>query len=194
MSEGKRDVTVHLKTAELKASAGSVTVWRSDNFAQDWFTDALQEARDGRGHNARRREIIFAMCFAESYIFEWVRGIVPIDQMNNYFPPDKLLSVMAKWAKIPSNLFKNGKIPTDPRLDLSSLDSLRNCRNGLVHARASRPAKSGQPEGEKPFPTKDILREEDPSRPGWAVKIVVDLVSKLHQAVGTSPPDYIEYP
>jgi hypothetical protein len=29
-------------------------------------------------------------------------------------------------------------------------------------------------------------------QPGWAVRIVVDLVGSLHQAVGDHIPDYIE--
>lgn len=87
MKENDRDITVHPKPLELKASVTGPTVWLSDNFAQDWFADALNEARTEQDHNSRRREIIFATCFAESYIFEWVRHVVEIEEVNNYFVP-----------------------------------------------------------------------------------------------------------
>jgi hypothetical protein len=62
------------------ATVGVPTVWVSDNFSEDWFSDALKEARSGTDFNARRREIIFAACFAESYLFEWTRRRIEIEE------------------------------------------------------------------------------------------------------------------
>jgi hypothetical protein len=188
-----------MKPAELTASAGKATVWQSDNFAQDWFADALHEARSGQGHKSRRREIIFAACFAESYIFEWVRRTVQIEEINDYFPPTPRFSrdpryrrsLKEKWKQIPHELHKDGRIPSDPSLDLSGLGTLLKYRHGLVHAAASRPATDVQPRKTRPFPSKSMLEKV---KPGWAVVIVADLVRSLHRAVGTSPPEYVEYP
>lgn len=49
---------------------GMPTIWLSYCFAPEWFADALNEAKTGRDHNTRRREIIFAVCCAESYLVE----------------------------------------------------------------------------------------------------------------------------
>lgn len=199
MEEQPRDIIITPPPAEAAASVGIPTVWRSDNFAQDWFADALHEARTGKDYNARRREIIFAACFAESYIFEWVRRKVQIGKLNDYFPasprfpcdPRYRRPLKDKWKEIPKELYEAGKIPLDPNLDLSRLGTLLRYRHGLVHAAASRPATDSQPEKTKPFPTKEVLNG---LKPGWALRIVVDLVKALHQAVGDPLPDYVEEP
>ena len=89
----------------------------------------------------------------------------------------------------PKELFKNGKIPCDPKLDPSELDRLVKYRNGLVHAAASRPASDSQPSKTKPYPTRGDLER---LAPGWALRVVVSLVRSLHEAVGEPVPDYIE--
>src|SRR5688572_8593570 len=66
------------------------TVWITSSFAPAWFQDALREARMGTDHTARRSEIVFAVCFAESYLVEWVRDAVlkgRMEQLSTYFPP-----------------------------------------------------------------------------------------------------------
>lgn len=43
------------------------TLWQTYRYAPEWFADAVEES--GReGHQARRREILFAVCAAESYL------------------------------------------------------------------------------------------------------------------------------
>ena len=64
-------------------------------------------------------------------------------------------------------------------------------RNGLVHARASRPATAQQPREEKPVPSKNDL-DELPA--GWATKVVVELIKTLHRSVGTSCPSWLVAP
>lgn len=199
MGEQARNIIITPPLAEATASVGIPTVWLSDNFAQDWFADALLEARIGKDHNARRREIILAACFAESYIFEWVRRKVQIEELNDYFPPSPRFpddpryrrTLKDKWKELPKELYEAGKIPSNPNLDLSGLGTLLKYRHGLVHAAASRPATDSQPEETKPFPTKQMLNR---LKPGWAVSIAVDLVKALHQAVGDPLPEYIEEP
>src|SRR5947209_8312158 len=41
-------------------------------WAPAWFEDALSEARGANGRNARRREIVFAVCCVEGYLLEWI--------------------------------------------------------------------------------------------------------------------------
>ena len=73
---------------------GMPTIWQTYSFAPEWFADALHEAGQTGNHHARRREIIFAVCFAESYLVEWVRDEVlnrDFNLLNQYFPPGESL-------------------------------------------------------------------------------------------------------
>jgi hypothetical protein len=61
-------------------------------------------------------------------------------------------------------------------------------RDGLVHARASRPHTSSQPEQEQPIPSKSLL---DALEPGWAVGVAVERARRLHEAGGASAPKWL---
>ena len=67
---------------------GQATIWQSCSWARDWFDDAFDAAKQA-DHRARRREIIFSVCFAETYLFECVRDeILKRDfvKLATYFP------------------------------------------------------------------------------------------------------------
>lgn len=193
------NIIITPKATEIILAGLDPTVWISDIFAQDWFADALREARTGRDHNARRREIVMSACFAESYMFEWVRQKVQIEEINDYFPPSPRFrgdprhrrSLKAKWRDIPKELHEAGKIPSVPIFDFSGFEILIRYRNGLIHAAASRPATDLQIEENKPFPTKGMLKDMEP---GWAVRVIVGLVTTLHRSMGDRIPGYIENP
>jgi len=70
----------------------SKRIMMSAHLAQSWFADALRETKTGGDAHARRREIVFAVCFAETYLFEWVRDEVvrgDVQKLNKYFKPGK---------------------------------------------------------------------------------------------------------
>jgi len=190
MNEKPEPLHVHVKDESAVADAVPFppTIWLADNFAKDWFSDALHEARCGLDHHSRRREIVFAVCFAESYIVEWARNMLPVEEIRDLPLPKKLKD---KWKHVPKEVCAcvGDKIEYDP--NLGDLGQLLRYRHGLVHAAASLPATNKQPQKEKPFPTKKRLQER---KPGWAVRIVVALVRDLHQAVGTCPPKYLQDP
>jgi hypothetical protein len=201
-TEKPPDTTVYLH-GELTARAevfGELTVWLTYSFAPEWFEDALHEANTGTDHNARRREIVFAVCFAESYLFEWVRDTVLdkgnseelVRNLNQYFPPGKWQPVIDKWKDVPKKLLNDGLIPATPNLGLpywENFKSLVGMRNGLVHARSSRPETGQQPEREKPLPSKGDL---DKLQAGWPTEVVVTLAKELHKAIGTPVPDWLK--
>jgi hypothetical protein len=196
MEEKKNNgVTVSPEPVSVVASVLHPTVWISENFAQDWFADAKNEAKTGKDYNSRRREILFATCFLESYVFEWTRQIVQIENINDYFPPTHRSSeglryrrsLKKKWKEVPKELYDDGKISANPQLDLSKLGTLLRYRHGLVHAAASRPATDAQPKETKPFPPKKALKQ---LKPGWALAIAIDLVQQLHKALNSAPPEY----
>jgi putative transcriptional regulator len=179
------------------SSTPTVTAWLTYSFAPDWFADALREAQTGQDHHARRREIVFAVCFAESYLLEWVRDEVlkgAFPRLNGYFVPGKWQSVVDKWKDIPKQLRDDRLIPAIPKLGESYWEDwlkLVNYRNGLVHARASRPESGSQGNESNPLPSRSDL---DRLPAGWAVQVVVTLVRRLHDAVGTSPPTWLVDP
>ncbi|MCH8988210.1 MAG: hypothetical protein IIA92_05315 [Chloroflexi bacterium] len=183
---------VQPKPIKAKASVVSPSIWQSANFAESWYRDALKESVAG-GADARRREILFATCFLESYIFEWARRNLQIEEVNNFLisKPRRMRSLLTKWKKIPQELFEADKLNTKPVLDVSGLDDLIKHRNGLVHAHASRPANPSQAAETMPFPT---INELEHREPGWACKIAVELISELHRQIGTAVPDYLEMP
>jgi hypothetical protein len=195
----REDATVEADVAQATAEGLPLRVWISENFAQYWYADALHEARTGKDMQAKRREIVLAACFAESYIFEWARSVVGVEAINDYFPPQPRFKddpryrrrLKRKWRQIPTELHQDGEIRVAPVLDLSEFGTLVRFRNGLVHAAASRPMTDSLPAQAKPFPTIEQLKKLPH---GWAVQMVRELVEDLHQQVGTSPPDYLARP
>lgn len=195
----RKNAKVDAAVAEATADALACAVWNAANFSQHWYADALREGREGEDYHALRREIVFATCFAESYIFEWARNIVGVEAINDYFPPQPRLKhdpryrrkLRKKWREVPTELQADGKIHIAPKLNLSMLGMLIKYRNGLVHAAASRPTTDSLPAEAKPYPAIEELRKLNH---GWAVKIVADLVVELHRQLGTSPPAYVKYP
>lgn len=199
MSDKPKGIVITPGPATERDIALSVTAWQSDNYAEDWYRDALAEASSGGDHNALRREIIFASCFAESFIFEWARRKLQIEEINDYFPPKRRFKndpkyrrkLLKKWKEVPRELQEAGKTKVQPNLDLSRLGQLLECRHGLVHASASRPATKAQPRKTRPFPRKKDLKT---LTAGWAVSIVFDLVSELCNQLSEPKPEYLQKP
>ena len=144
---------------------------------------------------ARRREILFAVCAAESYIFEWVRDTAlnrDFTALAAYFPTDAKRGVKEKFRELPKALFKDQRIrsPLDcGGAEFADFQQLVELRDGLVHASASRPETSGQRPQERPIPSKDDL---DALAPGWAVSVVFILLNKLHRDTDTPRPNWLQ--
>jgi hypothetical protein len=172
---------------QLTITGYAPSIWVSANFSECWYRDALREALGHDAANSIRREIVFAASFLESYIFEWVRSI-RIDRTEQYFPTGNFRSLKDKWKDVPGELHRDSLIHTTPRLDLAPLGDLIDYRNGLVHARASRPSTSGLATAAQPFPPIDGLTKLSH---GWALGVAKSLVLQLHAELGTTPPGYL---
>jgi hypothetical protein len=206
VSDEKPDEKPETQTGELKGSAGGMAgavgtlkAWKSYSFAPEWFADASREAGvegspglERRG--ARRREILFAFCAAESYVFEWVRDTVlkhDFEKLDKYFPAGKKRGVREKLKKIPEQLKKDGLVSGALVCRGQEWDDFLEVvayRDGLVHAAASRPETDGQPENKKPVPPAEVL---DALPPGWALEIVRVILRKLHSDTKTPIPDWL---
>jgi hypothetical protein len=98
-------------TGDLKLEAAS-------HFSKRWFADTCEQSQLP-GQDARRREIVFAACLAETYLFEWVLHDVchnDWDSALEYFPPDARRGVDQKWREVPKALVAGGKLKAAPDL------------------------------------------------------------------------------
>jgi hypothetical protein len=172
---------------------GQLTAWRSYSFAPEWYRDAQEQAQFS-DHTARRKEIVFAVCTAESYLLEWVRDTVlarDFKALDAYFPPAVKRPILEKWKEIPKRLREDGRIPGTPDLGGSTWSDFRKLidfRDGLVHARSSRPETAGLPEESLPLPSKSEL---DNMEPGWALRTISRLIADLNAAAATDDPDWL---
>jgi hypothetical protein len=200
-AEDGTSITITPEPVRVRASVPAPTVWLTYSWAPIWFGDALDEARstppEGQVAHTRGREILFATCFVESYLLEWVRDSVlrrDYRELVQYFPPGRKWDFFHKWADIPKQLRRDGLIPAVPLVgDRHGEDwnRLKDYRDGLVHARSSRPQTSAQPKGEEPHPAVDELLELPA---GWALGVVIERVRSLHRAAGTDPPSWLTDP
>jgi hypothetical protein len=183
--------------AEAVTVADGPTVWLSANFASFWYTDAKLEATGSGDIQRRRREITFSVAAAESYLLEWVRDEAlkrDFARLDAYFqpvPPGKHRSVTDKWKEITRLLVSDGQIASAPSFTgktWQNFHRLVDFRNGLIHARISRPQTAGLSESQLPFPTIEQLQTLEP---GWAVGVVTALIRELHVATGTEEPDWL---
>ena len=171
-----------------------VTFWRSTSFAPDWLIDALEETKKPHDRNTRRREIVFAVCFAESYLFEWTRDDAlgrDFHLLKHYFPAQRKLGVEDRYKIVLKQLADDHRILSEPGWTQpfwAEFLRLVNFRNGLVHGRASRPDTPGLHDNERPLPTTQILIE---LAPGWATKVGIALAKELHKSWPSSPPSWI---
>lgn len=192
-NEKSEDVIISPNKGRIKITSYAPTVWITASFARVWFDDAISESRKP-SKDRRRREIIFSVAFAESYLFEWVRDSIlnsDYDKLNLYFIPGDHLPVKEKWIKIPKKLKQNGfllDVPDLGRQYWSDWKTLVDYRNGLIHARASRPFTSSLPEDEKPVPDGVTLSEIEP---GWAIGVTINMIMEFHQAACIDPPDWL---
>ena len=188
MTDRPRALRIQVGSGSLGITGSKVGLWVYGTYAPAWFADAQQEAKD----QARRREILFAVCAVESYLVEWVRDQVlkkDLKHLGSYFPPNQRIGIVDRWKKVIDHLHKDSTIPRKPSYGESywkDFTDLVDLRNGLVHGIASKPERVT--EEEKPKLTAVQLQE---IHPGWAVKVAANVIRKLHDAVGTSPPKWI---
>lgn len=181
---------------KLTTAAGTLTLtgfvptlWQTANYAGRWYDDAIGESKNG-GADFRRREILFAVAAAESYLFEWVRDVVlkfDYRAIALYFPPESATPIRDKWKHIAQTLASDGLIDAAPNFGGTTwADFVRlvDFRNGLLHGSASRPYSTSISIG-LPVPT---MWDLDGMPPGRSVRIVFSLIDELNAAAGTSNP------
>ena len=183
--------TLPMITAEIIGSP-----WISQSFAKAWFKDALNEARHGIDIDSRRREIIFAVAFAESYLVEWVRDDILKKDFGKfifYFPINKRMNAADKWKEIPKQLCKDKLLRETPILKATfwvNWTKLIDYRDGFIHAVTS------CPENLESLRKKGIAKIHEMSKikSGWATNVVIELVKEFHKAANMPMPEWLQIP
>lgn len=193
--------TIHASAGIALAVGEAATIMAISRYAGGWYADAQREAGQPTGdYHARRREIVSAVCCAESYIYEWTFDLVrqtgaADTDVDRYFPPEpeegRNRSVTAQWKEVPKLLHQAGLLPCRPDFGGPHGDDwlqLVKYRNGLVHALISRPEKWGSGPPVRPIVTTSDLQG---LTAGWATEVVAERIRRLHAAAGTPPPDWL---
>jgi hypothetical protein len=188
------DKKAYAQAAAAFGRALNATDWVSLPYAEAWYRDA-RAASGLSGRDARRREILFAVCCAEAYLFEWTwEGPLRHDvhAIPQYFDPGDRAGVRERWKDVTRRLHANKLLTKLPRSgDTQSEEWARmiGYRDGLVHGVASLPVTNVQPSTHrKPMPTPN---EIEALSPGWAADVVAEQCRRLHEAEGTEPPPWL---
>jgi hypothetical protein len=190
---------VVVQTAKTQARSAGVmawiTAWARESFASDWYHDAAEQGTQGPGRAERRREIVFAVCLAETYLYEWVRDhMAPDDEalLLSLFPNTNRTGIRDRWKEVTKALDGAGKLTSPPnfkRPEWQDFIRLVTFRDGLVHAGASRPVDVRAPSKiDAPYPPAATL---DGLAPGWATNVVVREIVELHRLAGTTPETWL---
>jgi hypothetical protein len=137
---------------EIKSYAP--TVWVSRSYSETWWSDLSAEVQSSTWD--ARREILFATCFGETILFEWVRDtVLPSFRSQGlqlkaagrlddgiefkrrgewqrltemYFPPDRRCGLLERWIRVPALAFASGDRPCPPYYSCSGkqLPTLRH--------------------------------------------------------------------
>ena len=168
--------------------------WIYQSFAKAWFKDALNEARHGIDMDSRRREIIFAVAFAESYLVEWVRDDIlkkDFNKFNLYLPINKKLSAVDKWKEIPKQLCKDKLLQETPKLKATfwvNWAKLIDYRDEFIHAVTS------CPENLELLQEMSKIHEMSKIKSGWAINVAIELVKQFHKAANMPMPEWLHIP
>lgn len=177
------------------------------------FAEELEEEHSPATQQALvrtlHREIVFAVWFAEAFLLEYLRDYVfihrpgkghrealvafverEIDDQGR--PLWERLGIRRRWKWAVKTLQEEGKLRDEPAFKGQAWQrfqvDLAPFRNGIVHAKISRPVRSGTEESAEPTPATLFDRG-----PGWATCVVTELARALHELNprDTEPPEYL---
>ena len=192
-----RHYVLNAEPGRYAVTVSPVTFVLSTQLAQDWLNDGRREANHPRSPDNwhyRRREVLFAVCFLEAYLFEWTLSLLRGNGnlALKYFPADDKRGVSDKWGWIPAELHRDGLLPNEVRVSKKHSASwlrLLTIRNGITHGTSSWPEVRGSTVA-RPGP-KPKLSDVSALPPGWAINVAVYRVKALHAAAGTPVPAWV---
>jgi len=173
--------------------------WYAQSYAAEWYDDALRESKseaetEEDERQSKRREVVFSVCFVESFLYEQVSHILHFDivKLAKYFPRGVRIPIKERWKNIWNELHRDGLLLKKPNFETKVWQGFRQLvvfRDGYVHGGASLPEpSSGDSRLDKPKPGP---WEVDELQRGFAVKRVWDLVQEAYTWID---PEYHNIP
>lgn len=212
------EVVVKVPDVTVWLSQTSAPAWLEDARAEAERGQELAEELDQEHSPATQqalvrslhREIVFAVCFAEAFLLEYLRDYVFIhrpgkghrealvafverEKDDRGIPLWERLGIRDRWKWAVETLQDEGKIRAEPAFEGQAWqefqEDLAPFRNGIVHAKISRPIRGGTEESTGPTPATLFDRG-----PGWATSVVTELARDLHELNprDMDPPEYLE--
>lgn len=225
--EGAKNQTIGAPVARVEVEVPDVSIWLSQTVAPEWLADARDEAERGRELEAElegewtedvqtahtrslHREIVFAVCFAEAFLLEYLRDHVFVrgpgkghrEALRRFLDeakdPDgrriwgrRGMGIRDRWKETVRLLQQEGRLE-EGGLEGQAWETFQKevapYRNGIVHASISVPTPGGE---ESQEPTPSTLSELGS---GSGTEVVVELARELHELNprGMDPPEYLE--
>lgn len=222
----RRTVSLQAESIGVSSAVAAATVWLSQTSAPQWLNDARTEAEQGEKlqsdldeeHSkttqqelvrSLHREIVFAVCFAEAFLLEYLRDYIFIHRPGKGhrealvqfverekdargIPRWERSGIRKRWKWAVKTLQEEGKLEDQPAFEGQAWqafqEELAPFRNGIVHASISRPTRASEEDAAEPSPG-DLLD----LGPGWATSIVTELAHNLHglNPREVDPPQYL---
>lgn len=163
---------------------GAPQFWHTASFGQAWLKDTYLESKvDGLDH--RRKEVICAVCFLETFLFEWVRDEIlkkDYKALDTFFPPGRAMGISGKCNRVFRDLLKENKIKEIPNWGTAPWANFKRLvaiRDALIHAAVSRPFQDDDSATEEKLPeVSNFIGLEA----GWALNVVTTLAVEFYKA------------
>lgn len=175
-----------LKATSIRSEEkiGTPQFWHTASFGQSWLKDTYLESKvDGLDH--RRKEVICAVCFLETFLFEWVRDDIlekDYKALATFFPPGRTMGISGKCNLVFKDLLKDNKIKEIPNRGTAiwaNFKRLVAIRDALIHAAVSRPFQDGDSATEEKTPE---ISNFIGLQAGWALNVVTTLAAEFYRA------------
>jgi hypothetical protein len=188
-------VVANVASLGLITRFGTPTAWLSETLAGYWVCEARAAISDS-SVSGRRKEILFSVAAAESYLIEWVRDEVfrgNVQASAVFFGArQRKQGICERWKDFLKELVASNQVPASPNFGTSNawlaFGTIVATRNALVHGNYSRPRKTVKlNERPEPLSPEELLNKP----PGWAVAAVVRIVKELCDSTRTRAPAWL---
>jgi hypothetical protein len=190
----RRTVFVSARSSSTSRASATATIYR--RWAEDWWHDLTRATSEADGssrgaRDAKRREIIAASAFIETYLYEFVHDRLwkgQSEPLTVIFPDDDRRDLTTRWNEAIRELHGRGLLAHRPDVGGPHGEEWKRLlafRGWLLHANASRP--NGQAANRVPL----SLEEFDGLDVGWATAVVTERVRRLHTAAALDLPDWL---
>jgi hypothetical protein len=184
----------------------STQLWTHRQMAQAFLDDA-RAASAGDDERAKRQEIIFSVCFSESFLVEWAMKALRNDwgEVARLLYPERTLSdgrrvdvlegVNERWKNAPRRIAENhpdalvGEANNDGQ-EYQEFKELVDYRNLLVHGGGALPERVNEDSQNPLSPNKNLIGDIPH---GWAASVAMAVAAKLCRETGVEGFPWLQW-